>query len=201
MKEKYVIGIDEVGRGPLAGPVVVCAVAIPTTDIAFKNTPKTKLNDSKKLSVKARKEWNLYIRKHPNVFFALSRVSPQRIDRINISKAANAAAYRALQSVTRQTSGFTIARICLDGGLYLKSKKHQETVQNATTIIKGDQKIPAIMAASVIAKVSRDAYMAKLAKEYPQYGFEEHKGYGTARHLRALRRHGPSEAHRLTFIS
>ncbi len=195
---QYIIGIDEVGRGPLAGPVVVAAVVLPR---GFR-LPKEMgaLKDSKQLSKQRREVWCEYFITCPEVSFSVSRVYPNRIDRLNISGAANQAALRAYQKLLSREHIHSSHRVILDGGLYLGTKK-KSFEYGAKTIIKGDEKHPPIMIASIIAKVVRDRYMTKLAKKYPEYGFEEHKGYGTREHRKVLKKYGPTEAHRLTFLS
>jgi len=197
---RYIVGIDEVGRGCLTGPVVVTALAMPL-NVKFKNQ-KSKLRDSKKLSREQREEWFRYIKQHPEVLYCVASVSSQVIDKINISAAANLAAYRASNKlITDNRLLLTKHRIYLDGGLYIKSKKYQkEFFTNAETVIKGDEKIKAIALASIVAKVSRDARMTRLHKKYPQYSLDIHKGYGTKVHRAAIRRHGPSEVHRHSFL-
>ena len=124
----------------------------------------------------------------------MASVSPKIIDKINISKAANLAAGKAF-SLLIKNSGLRIknCEVFLDGGLYIQNLKFK-------IIIRGDEKIPAISLASIIAKVSRDRQMINLHKKYPKYGFEKHKGYGTKKHFKAIRKHGPSKIHRLTFL-
>ena len=219
---KYFIGIDEVGRGPLAGPVTVAVVAT-TVNLKFKiqnaelkikkksanskflilNSKLAKLRDSKKLSPAQREKWFKWIKENKNLRYAVASVSPKVIDKINITKAANLAATRALKRLI-QNSEFRIknCRIYLDGGLYLNKISINQRNQHlsAVTIIKGDEKIPVIMLASIIAKVTRDRKMIRLHKEYPKYSFNEHKGYGTKRHIGAIRKYWPSEIHRLTFV-
>ncbi len=207
MAKKYIIGIDEVGRGPLAGPVFVAAVLIPK-ELKIKNKELGKLNDSKKLSPRAREKWFRYFssgggsasggKNHPEIKFAIAQVSPKVIDRINISRAANLAALRAFRRIssTYHLKPKTY-RIYLDGGLYLGNEKNRLP---GKTIIKGDEKIIAIKIASIIAKVKRDALMNRLAKKHPRYGLEIHKGYGTRAHFAALKKHGLSPIHRLTFL-
>ena len=196
---RYVIGIDEVGRGSLAGPVMVAAVAVPTDGKWLKtNGVSCKLRDSKKLSHRQRGEWFGYFKNHPKIVYAVARVYPRQIEKRNVSQAANVAALRAFRRlVTRYSLFSTRYQVFLDGGLFLGRGRQP---QNAKTVIKGDEKIRAVAAASIIAKVHRDRAMVCLAKQYPQYGFEIHKGYGTKAHLRAIKKHGPSEAHRLTFL-
>jgi len=207
---KWIVGIDEVGRGALAGPVVVAAAAVPK-GFRFKKSEIKKLGtlkDSKKLSAAQREKWFAHFKNHPQLSFMLARVYPRRIEAINISGAANLAAFRAFGRLVK--AGQFSLRNCevyLDGGLFLKSKKDQlksakgiKSIK-ATTIIKGDEKIPAIAIASIIAKVTRDRFMRRLAQKYAVYGFDVHKGYATAAHRKAIAAHGPSAAHRLTFLT
>ncbi len=216
----YIIGIDEVGRGSLAGPVAVAAVAIPKNFRYSKKLVPCELRDSKRLTQKQREAWYRYLTQHPSLCYSKARVYPRRIEKLNIAKAANIAALRALERLSK-TQNLTpkTCRILLDGGLYLgnTSRRVQTTGQgsakkvrvhprdvprySASTLVRGDERIPAIQMASIIAKVSRDRFMVKLAKQYPVYGFDIHKGYGTKAHFAAIRKHGPSEAHRLTFLS
>jgi ribonuclease HII len=214
-KFKYIIGIDEVGRGPLAGPVVVAAVALSQSRInrklnsrifANKNSRTIRdlpLRDSKKLSPKQREIWFEYIKKHPKIFYAVAKISPQKIDKINISKAANLAATNAFKRLIKN-SGLKIknCKIFLDGGLYLNIKMLLAIGYwlKPKTVIKGDEKIPAIMLASIIAKIHRDRLMKKFHKKYPKYGFDRHKGYGTKDHFKAVKANGFSKIHRLTFL-
>ncbi len=190
MKYKYVIGIDEVGRGPLAGPVTVCAAAIPR-GIKLEPLPNgVKLNDSKKLTAKSREAWAKKL-KARGVIFAISSVTPEVIDRINVSKAANRAVKRSLRCLAGKR-GIPLKQslIFLDGGLY---------ADGGRTVIRGDAKINAVKAASILAKVRRDKYMEKLSLKYPAYGFEKHAGYGTRLHIAAIRKHGLSPVHRKSF--
>jgi ribonuclease HII len=205
---RYVIGIDEVGRGPLAGPVVVCAVALISGGKSIKHkVGRTNLRDSKRLSAKQREEWFAHIRKHPKIRFAIAKVYPKMIDRINISRAANSAAMRALQRlIANRKLRIADVDVFLDGGLYVgNSKSRRKSAYGLRgsaprTIVRGDEKIPAISLASIIAKVTRDRLMTRMAKQYPRYGFEAHKGYGTVGHRKAIRKFGPSPIHRLTFL-
>jgi len=211
---RYSVGIDEVGRGSLAGPVTVAAVAIPKSLIkleslsrifANKNSGRirdTPLRDSKKLSPKQREEWFSFIQEHPKINYAVASVYPRNIERMNISRAANLAALRAYGRLSESCHmSHVTCRVYLDGGLYLGSSKWQmANGKSAKTVTKGDEKFTAVKLASIMAKVSRDRFMTRLAKKYPVYGFEIHKGYGTKTHTKAIKKHGPSEAHRLTFI-
>lgn len=197
---RYIIGIDEVGRGPLAGPVVVAAVCIPE-HLKLHQTKLGRPRDSKQLSERVRESWFAYATNHPDIIYAIAKVSPRVIDRINISRAANRAALRVWTKI-HETKGISLknTRTFLDGGLYL-GVKTKSVELGAKTIIRGDSKISAISLASSIAKVTRDRLMVRLAKQHPEYRFEIHKGYGTALHLRKLKKHGPSPIHRLTFLS
>ncbi len=201
---RLVIGIDEVGRGPLAGPVVVCALALPAGLSVPRGDALPPLRDSKKLSASQRFRWYEWIRRHPRIKFAVSRVYPRGIERLNISQAANLAATRAAVRLVASSPSFAAEglRIFLDGGLYLSPRFELKNLKltNLKTIIKGDEKITAIKLASIVAKVVRDRFMDKLHKKYPQYGFAAHKGYGTAAHLAAIKKFGPSEVHRKTFL-
>jgi ribonuclease HII len=159
------------------------------------------LRDSKKLSAKQRELWFEYFENNSTVYWSVARVNPKTIDSINISRAANRAAIAALKKLLAlYAPRLPLRDIYLDGSLYLGTKERSIEEFSASTIIKGDEKIPAISAASIMAKVTRDRLMVRLAGNYPGYGLEIHKGYGTKRHYEALREHGPSEAHRKTFL-
>ncbi len=212
-KAAYVIGIDEVGRGALAGPVVVVAALVPArrgTWLSARTVREFgKLKDSKKLTPHQREAWTSYFKSSGSgdraggVRFAVARVYPRGIERLNISRAANRAAARTLAVLARKY-GIDPAKtpVFLDGGLFLGNRGLQASAfPRAKTVVKGDEKIPAIAAASVIAKVTRDRFMVKLARRYPVYAFEIHKGYGTAAHRDALKKEGPCKAHRLTFLA
>ncbi len=203
--KKYIIGIDEVGRGPLAGPVTVAAVALPRNwkmgngkwKMGFRKLPP--LRDSKKLSPKKREEWFKYIKNHPKIHYAVASVPPKTIDKINISQAANLAATKAFLKLITQLPKSQIpqTKIFLDGGLHLKSLTFN---LKPRTLIKGDEKIPAISLASIIAKVTRDKYMKKIHKRHPAYNFDKHKGYGTKLHIKKIKKNGTSPIHRHTFL-
>lgn len=203
LPHSYVIGIDEVGRGALAGPVVVAAVTVRREERIEKRGKREglgELRDSKRLTPRQRERWHEYLIRHPQIRFVLARVYPRMIERVNIARAANLAAWRAyrrLADICHLPSAS--CRIYLDGGLYLKNPYVSRSL-GARTIPKGDRNIPAVAMASIIAKVTRDRYMARLAKRYQAYGFEVHKGYGTRKHIEALRKQKPSEMHRLTFL-
>ena len=211
-KANYVIGIDEVGRGPLAGPVTVAAVALPLKFKIINHRPKTKsknqkllpLRDSKKLSAKQREEWMRWIRGQRKeesgkqlIFYATAGVYPKVIDRINITQAANLAASRALEKLVGMLDVRSEMKILMDGGLYIN---HPTSHISPRTIIKGDEKYNCIKLASIIAKVKRDRIMKRNHKKFPQYGFDEHVGYGTKKHIAALKKHGPCSIHRRSFL-
>ncbi len=189
---RYIIGIDEVGRGPLAGPVTVGAVLISRN----LKLPNFKLRDSKKLSQKKREEWFRYIKSNPEIYFATASVSAKIIDKIGIKKATARALSRALsQALLSSHSRIEGIEIMLDGLLYAPKK-----YINQKTIIKGDEKIPAISLASIAAKVTRDKKMVKLSKKYIGYGFEFHKGYGTKKHYEMIDKYGISKIHRKSYL-
>ncbi len=212
---ELIIGIDEVGRGALAGPVVVAAAIVlcRNSQIANRSSSLGALKDSKQLSANQRERWYAHFLQHPKIKFAVARVYPREIEKRNISRAANLAARRAygrlangavrnsLSSASAAAFRYNV-KIFLDGGLYLGTREWQAAnVSNAKTIVKADEKIAAVKIASIVAKVHRDRYMRKLAKRYPAYGFDVHKGYGTAIHRAAIAQHGSCEIHRLTFMA
>ncbi len=175
-----ICGIDEAGRGPWAGPVVAAAVILPK-----KGRPKG-LADSKQLSPEAREELAIAIRACAQVGVGLA--SPEEIDRLNILQATYLAMRRALAALPQQPSALLIdGNAAPDFGLPTE------------TIIDGDAYVACISAASIIAKVERDAIMAELCATYPGYAFAKHKGYGTPEHQRALAALGPCAIHRLSF--
>jgi len=197
---KYIIGIDEVGRGAIAGMITVAAVSIPAK-LKIKNEKlKIPLRDSKKLSPKQRELWFKWI-KGNSVQYTTASVVPKIIDKINISNAANLAATRALVRLMTNDKRLTTKKfsIFLDGGLFIKRSLVMSRKLSVSTIVRGDEKIPAIMLASIVAKVSRDRKMIKLDKKYPKYGFGQHKGYGTKRHLKAIKKYGRLPIHRESF--
>lgn len=179
---KIVAGVDEAGRGPLAGPVVAAAVILPD---GYKLPG---LNDSKQLSVRQRDEFFLTLTTDPRVHFGVGIVDTEWIDRINILQATHRAMAEALRRLPVQPD-----HVLVDG-LPVKSLAIAQTA-----IVKGDARSFSIAAASVIAKVTRDRLMMELHARYPVYGFDQHKGYPTPEHIAALRAHGPSPVHRRTF--
>lgn len=187
------IGVDEVGRGPLAGPVTVCAFGVPHN---FDMHQLAGITDSKQLTPQARNEWALLLRQarqRGEVAYCIASVGAQTIDRVGIAQALRRAVARSLRGLEADPQQTDIR---LDGALHAPQR-----YQVQQTIIKGDVTEPLISAASVLAKVHRDAYMVRQAKEYPVYGFEQHKGYGTSMHREAIRRHGASALHRKSFCT
>lgn len=193
---EYSIGIDEVGRGPIAGPVAVGACVL------LQKLPRgftAGLRDSKKLSEKKREEWLVKMKqaqKDGLLDFVVSYMSHKIIDTKGLSYAIRTALSRSLdQVVKRNNLKIKQCQILLDGGL-----KAPADFKKQKTIIKGDEKIPAISLASIAAKVSRDALMKKLARKYPEYGFEVHKGYGTKKHYENVAKFGTCYLHRVSFL-
>ena len=179
---KLICGVDEAGRGPLAGPVCAAAVILPP------NAEIPGLNDSKKLSDKKRRELFPVI-KECAIAYGIAFADHHEIDEINILQATYLAMERALSQLKVKPD---IALI--DGN---RAKDFGVPVQ---TVVHGDSLSASIAAASVLAKVTRDDYMLEMAEKYPQYGFEIHKGYGTKAHYAALREEGASPIHRMTFL-
>lgn len=186
MSMKYIIGIDEAGRGPVAGPVSVGLVMIQKKD---RNILKG-IKDSKKLSEKKREEWFEKLRKDKKVFYTCCMVNSKVIDDKGISYAINLAIKKVCLRTDKED-----CEVLLDGSLYAPKKYTQKT------IIKGDEKITVISAASIVAKVTRDRKMKVLAKKYPKYGFEIHKGYGTKKHYVLIKKHGRCGIHRKSFLT
>jgi ribonuclease HII len=190
-KIRQIVGIDEVGRGPLAGPVAVCALAAsPAMVKSF-----VQIRESKQLSPRAREEWyaRLFHARGPELLFATSFVSASVIDQKGISAAIRLALARSLAKLSLDPG---TVEVLLDGGLRAPNiYAHQKT------IIHGDAQETVIAMASVVAKVLRDRKMSKEALSYPQYGFERNVGYGTAEHIHAIAKHGLSPLHRRTFCA
>jgi len=190
---KKVACLDEAGRGPLAGPVVAAAVSL-NTKYKILNT---KLRDSKKLTPKQREYFYKILTSHPMIKWGIGIVSEKIIDKINIKNAAELAMEKAINNLaTKQFSNFRIDYLIIDGNHVSSSKLK---TYNVKLIVKGDEKVFSCAAASILAKVTRDKIMMKYHKNYPQYGFDRHKGYGTKYHIKMLKKHGPCKIHRKSF--
>lgn len=179
---RLICGVDEAGRGPLAGPVCAAAVILPP------NVEIPGLNDSKKLTDKRRRELFPII-KELAVAYGIGLASHTEIDEINILQATYLAMERALAQLDMKAE-----LALIDGN---RAKDFGLPVQ---TVVKGDSRSASIAAASILAKVTRDDLMLQASQEYPEYQFDVHKGYGTKAHYEALTRHGPSPIHRMTFL-
>lgn len=180
--DHLVVGVDEAGRGPLAGPVSAGAVVLP------KDFNHPILNDSKKLSEKKREVLYEELTTDPHVQWSFAFAEPEEIDEINILKATHVAMARAVAGLKINVD------YCLIDGLNVPNFPYP-----SEGIVKGDGLSLSISAASIIAKVLRDRKMLKYAEQYPEYGFEKHKGYGTKMHLEALEKFGPTPIHRRSF--
>lgn len=191
---KWIIGIDEVGRGPLAGPVTLCGVAIRASE--YKKAQWRGLTDSKQMKKGAREDWYKRARemeKKGMISITLASQSAAQIDRKGISTCIRSCITKILKDLALDPK---TTQVLLDGGLRAPVEYiHQQT------IIRGDQKKKIISLASVVAKVSRDAHMTKLAKKYPQFGWEINKGYGTIAHRQMLKKRGFTSFHRKSFLS
>ena len=177
-----ICGVDEAGRGPLAGPVCAAAVILPP-DFALPG-----LNDSKKLSEKKR-ELLFPMIQEKAVAWSVAFASVEEIEELNILRATFLAMNRAISGLDPRPD-----LALIDGN------QNREIAMPSRTVVHGDARCACIAAASILAKVSRDRLMVELAKHYPQYGFEKHKGYGTKAHYEALRAYGPSPVHRPSFL-
>jgi len=184
--EKIIAGIDEVGRGPLAGPLVLGIVACSKESIR-KNL--TGIKDSKKTTPTKRIEWYKKIKNNPEIIFKTISITPKQIDKYGLSPSIKQGIARLIEKLDKNPH-----HIFLDGSLFAPKKYKQ------TTVIKGDEKIPIISAASIIAKVKRDNHMIRIHKKFPNYRFDLHKGYGTKLHIKLIKKHGLSEIHRTTFL-
>ena len=181
-KIKYIGGVDEVGRGPLIGPVVTACVVLPK-DFVLEG-----LNDSKKLSEKKRNIYYEYIKEHA-IACEVGICTPEEIDEFNIYKATQIAMKRAIDKVREKVN---LEHVLIDA-------MPLDLDIDSTSIIKGDAKSISIAAASVIAKVTRDNMMYELVKKYPMYGFASHKGYPTKKHIEAINKYGLIDGYRKTY--
>ncbi|MBP3766050.1 MAG: ribonuclease HII [Bacilli bacterium] len=178
---KIIGGVDEVGRGPLIGPVVACCCVLPD------NFELKGLTDSKKLSEKKRNEFYEYLTK--NTIYGLGIIGPEKIDEVNIYEATKLAMIEAINNVKKQIKLEHVLIDAMPLDLDIPS----------TSIIKGDLKSISISAASVIAKVTRDNMMIELDKLYPMYGYKSHKGYPTKKHIEAISKYGLIDGYRKTY--
>lgn len=178
----YIGGVDEVGRGPLNGPVVACCCVLP------KNFILEGLTDSKKLSEKKRDVFFDYIKEHA-VAYGIGIIGPEIIDEVNIYEATKLAMYEAIRQVREKIN---VDHVLIDA-------MPLDLDIPTTSIIKGDSKSISIAAASVIAKVTRDRMMYELDKKYPEYGYASHKGYPTKKHLEAIKKYGLIDGYRKTY--
>ncbi|MGB9726631.1 MAG: ribonuclease HII [Minisyncoccia bacterium] len=200
---KYIFGVDEAGRGPLAGPVVAAAVMINSNFEKQKSKLKLKtqklkellkiLRDSKRLSFKKREEIFNLIKKMSEIKYAYASVNEKIIDKINIEQATFLAMRKSIEKLKNKLK-ISPQIILVDGNQKISKLKYPQK-----TIIKGDAKVSSIAISSIIAKVIRDKKMEKLSKKYPQYKFEIHKGYPTKLHLKLLKNYGPSKIHRKSY--
>ena len=187
IKLNWICGVDEAGRGPLAGPVfAACVVLNPARKIKG-------LADSKTLSEKKRNSLTFAIKEHA-MAWAIAYASVEEIDRLNILQASLLAMKRAVESLS-----FIPGEVLVDGNQCPRLSFPQGTIRTIRAIVRGDSLIPEISAASILAKTARDAEMLVLHQQYPQYGFDRHKGYPTAMHIAALQQHGVSVVHRRSF--
>jgi ribonuclease HII len=196
---KLIVGIDEVGRGPVAGPVTVCAVIMSENN--YKKFKKSELcntlRDSKKLSEKKREQWFIQIikwKKEKVLDFAIFNLSASSIDKFGISNAIQKCLNKCLEKLNVPSESDR-SQILLDGSLVAPDK-----YENQKTIIGGDDSEAIIALASIVAKVTRDKYMIEKSKQYPEYGIETHKGYGTRKHMEAIEKYGLSNFHRKSFL-
>ncbi len=217
------MGLDEVGRGPLAGPVVAAAVVFchPALDAgsrkknwipAFAGMTKKTIRDSKKLSTTQRERWYEILTNHAYIKWGIGQVSETIIDKVNIFEATKLAMKKAIANLKKRNCRASDGRhmydregtlekneidfLLIDGNFVL-----DDLAINQKAVIRGDEKILSCAAASIIAKVTRDRLMQKYHKKFPRYGFDQHKGYGTIKHFRAIKKYGPCPIHRRTFAT
>lgn len=196
---KRVVGLDEAGRGPLAGPVVAAAVIVRQIPVVNSSGPKKLLQqwqiqgikDSKKLTPEKRAALYKILIKNPDIKWGIGRVSEKVIDKINILEATKLAMKRAVRNLEKKSSEASF--LILDGNFKINTQHPQKS------IIKADEKVFSCIAAGIIAKVNRDRIMLRYHIKYSQYGFDKHKGYPTKLHRKMLKKYGPLVIHRKTF--
>lgn len=214
---EFVVGLDESGRGPLAGPVVAAAVCVKNIKREARNSRQYQnynfknakfvfnsdimisnllIKDSKQLSKRKRQELFEILTKHRVIGWGIGVVSENMIDKINILEATRLAMKKAVENLRFTVTGlrFESEFLLIDGNFRLNNIKIPQK-----SIIKGDQKVFSIAAAGIVAKVARDRMMERFHKKYPEYGFDSHKGYGTKLHIKNLQSLGPCKIHRKTF--
>ena len=199
---KYVVGLDEAGRGALSGPVVAAAVLV-NSKFTLLNAAKrqsrlaceaglfNRIKDSKKLTPKKREEFYKILINYPQIEWGIGRVSEKVIDKINILEATKLAMKRAIKNLEKKYR--RVSFLILDGNFEIDSPIPQKS------IVKADEKVFSCSVASIIAKVTRDRIMRRYHKKYLQYGFDKHKGYPTKQHRKMLKKYGPCKIHRKTF--
>lgn len=197
MKYQYIVGIDEVGRGSVAGPVYVCGVLIECELLdEIVSGSQDSLRDSKKLTEKMRLRWFEYLKKlkqEKKISYHIASLPARVVDAYGINPSIQTCIDGVLKKLIPESIRDKTL-VMLDGGLSAPVAYPQETQ------IRGDENIPSIGLASIIAKVSRDEYMTRLNSSYPQYEFSNHKGYGTKKHMELIQKYGPCEEHRLSFL-
>lgn len=197
MKFKYIVGVDEVGRGPVAGPVYVASFLVSNENLEdLVSTAPAPLRDSKKLTENMRNKWFVFLeekRKEGKISYKVSSAKSFEIDRSGIAVCILECVKDSLDRlVSKDITNDTL--VLLDGGLRAPAHFAQQT------IIKGDENEAVISLASIVAKVLRDKHMEDLHRNFPQYEFHAHKGYGTKKHMEAIQKYGPCEEHRLSFL-
>ncbi len=192
-KPKIIFGIDEAGRGPLAGPVTAAAIFI---NINIKNqclgVGHPNIRDSKKMTARQREKVFQFMKQESSVEWGIGRVGEKVIDKINILEASKLAMTRAVKNLEKKINK-RADLLLIDGNFSIPIKRKQQS------IIKGDSKVLIISLASIIAKVSRDQTMRNYHKKFPQYNFSQHKGYPTKQHYKTILTHGPCKLHRQSF--
>ena len=184
-----IAGLDEAGRGPLAGPVVAAAVMLPESWLVSGLPPELQgLNDSKQLTPARREKFFGVLKRSSEVIWGIARVDAEEVDEFNILRATHRAMNEAIDRLQPSPE-----HVLVDG-LPVKTLRHHQTA-----LVKGDSMSYSIAAASVLAKVSRDRLMIEYHRQWPAYGFADHKGYGTEQHLAAIAMHGPCPIHRRSF--
>jgi len=192
---RHVVGIDEAGRGPLAGPVAVGAVCTDVKKYKYVLERLSGIRDSKKISRKKREDWVMVakqLREEGLIGYTVSFVGASSIDARGIVPAVRTGLKRSLSRLNLSPRN---TAVLLDGGLRAPSEYSFQD-----TIVRGDESEPLISLAAILAKVRRDRYMERLSQKYPEYGFERHKGYGTSAHVESIRTYGISDVHREGFV-